>query len=86
MADVVRHVGCSRSLVESLDLQATGRTIFEEIREVRLSRALALLSKRGVPIQVISDMCGWKSPMALRRYFKARENMTLSAWRRRKFG
>lgn len=58
----------------------------EEIREARLSRALVLLAQRDIPIRVISDMCGWKSPMSLRRCFEAKEHMTLNEWRRRALG
>lgn len=86
VADVVRHIGCSRSLAELRYLQTTGHSISEEIREARLSRALVLLAQRDIPIRVISDMCGWKSPMSLRRCFEAKEHMTLNEWRRRALG
>ena len=86
VADVVRHIGCSRSLAELRYLQTTGHSISEEIREARLSRALVLLAQRDIPIRVISDMCGWKNPMSLRRCFEAKEHMTLNEWRRRALG
>ncbi len=86
VADVVKRMGCSRSLAESRYLQATGHSIFHEIREAKFEQVLVLLSRRDVPIGVIADMCGWKSPLSLRRYFESRTHMTLGEWRRKKLG
>lgn len=86
VADVVSRMGCSRSLAELRYLQATGHSIFEEIRDTQFSQVLVLLARRDVPIGVIADMCGWKSPLSLRRYFEKRTKMTLGEWRRQNLG
>lgn len=79
--DVVRHMGCSRWFAMKKYLEATGRSIFDEIREARFASAMVLLAQRGVQIGVIADRCGWKSPAAFRTYFEKRLGMTMSAWR-----
>ena len=79
--DVVRHMGCSRWFAMKKYLEATGRSIFEEIREARFAAAMVLLAQRDVQIGVIADRCGWKSPAAFRTYFEKRLGMTMSVWR-----
>lgn len=81
--DVVRRMGCSRSLAMARFLEATGRSIFAEIREVQFAQALVLLSRREIQIGAIADRCGWKSSTALRTYFEKRLGMTMRAWRNR---
>lgn len=82
VAAVVKHMGCSRRLAELRYLQATGKSIFEEIRDAQFAQVLVLLAQRNVPIGVIADMCGWKSPLSLRRYFEKRMSMTMGEWRK----
>lgn len=81
--DVVRQMGCSRWFAMKKYLEATGRSIFDEIREARFDAAMVLLAQRDVQIGVIADRCGWKSPAAFRTYFEKRQGMTMSAWRTR---
>lgn len=81
--DVVRRLGCSRRLAEMRYLQATGHSIFAEIRDAQFARVLVLLARRDVPVGVIADMCGWKSPVALRQYFERRTGLSLQDWRSR---
>ena len=81
--DVVRQMGCSRSLAMMRYLKATGRSIFAEIREAQFAQVLVLLSRRDIQIGAIADRCGWKSPVALRTYFEKRLGMTMREWRTR---
>ena len=81
--DVVRHMGCSRRLAMMRYLEATGRSIFAEIRETQFAHVLVLLSKRGVQLGAIADQCGWKSQTALRIYFERKLGMTMREWRAR---
>lgn len=81
--DVARHMGCSRRLAMMRYQEATGRSIFSEIRDVKFAHVLALLAQRDVQIGAIANRCGWKSPMSLRTYFEKRMGMTLRAWRER---
>ena len=81
--DVVRRMGCSRRLAMMRYLEATGRSIFAEIREAQFEQALVLLSQRNIQLGAIADRCGWKSPTAFRTYFEKRLGMTLREWRNR---
>ena len=81
--DVVRQMGCSRRLAELRYLEATGHSIFSEIREAQFARALILLSRRDIQLKAIADRCGWKSSMALRTYFEKRMRMTMREWRQK---
>ena len=64
-------------------IEATGRSIFAEIREAQFEQALVLLSRRDIQLGAIADRCGWKSPTAFRTYFEKRLGMTLREWRNR---
>ncbi len=79
--DVVRHMGCSRRLALLRYQEATGHSIFSEIRDVKFAHVLVLLARRDVQIGAIANRCGWKSAMSLRTYFEGRTGMTLRAWR-----
>ena len=81
--DVVRQMGCSRSLAMARYLEATGHSIFSEIREAQFAQVMVLLSRRDVQIGAIADRCGWKSPMALRTYFEKRQGLSMREWRKR---
>lgn len=83
VVDVVRQMGCSRRLAELRYLQATGHSIFSEIREAQFARVLILLSQRDIQLKAIADRCGWKSAMALRTYFEKRMRMTMREWRQK---
>ena len=83
VADVVRRMGCSRSLAALRYRQVTGRSILAEIREVQLEHAKVLLAQRDIPLNVLSDMCGWKSTASLRAYFAEQTGMSMREWRKR---
>ena len=80
-SDVIRETGLSRRLVERRFLEATGRTILEEITEVRFERACALLRDSTVRIGDVAFMCGWDSNSYMNRLFKMRTGMTPRQWR-----
>lgn len=82
---VADAMGCSRRLAELRFRTAVGRSILEEIREARLSHALELLSHPGQAIEPIANLCGWDSPVTLKRLFKERYGMTMRDWRRQAF-
>ena len=59
---------------------ATGKTILEEIQDVRFEKVCELLVT-DVPIGHIASQCGMRSDSFLKRFFKARTGMTLREWR-----
>ena len=66
--------------------EATGHSVLEEIRHVRLEKVETLLSQTDTPIGAIADLCGWGSSVALKCFFRARTGMTMREWRRKNRG
>ena len=66
--------------------EATGHSVLEEIRHVRLEKVETLLSQTDTPIGAIADFCGWGSSIALKRFFRAQTGMTMREWRRENRG
>ena len=73
----------SRRLFELRFREATGHSVLDEIRHVRLQKAYALLAGTDVPIGAIPDFCGYDCASTLDKLFRAREHMSMQEWRRR---
>jgi LacI family transcriptional regulator len=71
----------SRHLFEMRFREATGHSVGEEIIQVRLERAMDLLSRRDVPIADIAQLCGFRSDIALRKLFRSRLHVSMRRWR-----
>ena len=71
----------SRHLFEMRFREATGHSVGEEIIQVRLERAMDLLSRRDVPIADIARLCGFRSDIALRKLFRSRLHVSMRQWR-----
>lgn len=82
-ADVIAETGLSRRLVERRFLAATGRTIHEEITEIRFAHACQLLRDPSIPIGYVAEQCGWESDSYLKRLFKAHTGLSPRKWRER---
>ncbi|MBR1836743.1 MAG: substrate-binding domain-containing protein [Kiritimatiellae bacterium] len=80
-SEVIEETGLSRRIVERRFLEATGRTILQEITEVRFERACALLRDPSVRIGDVAFMCGWESNSYMNRLFKSRTGKTPRQWR-----
>ena len=74
---------CSRRLFDLRFREAVGHSVQDEIERVRLESVLEYLRDPGVPIGVIADFCGWRTPIALHYVFRRRMGMSMLAWRRR---
>jgi AraC-like DNA-binding protein len=61
-----------------------GRTIREDIVEMRLERAKKLLVDTDMPILRIPERCGSDAPNHFLRLFKERTGMTMLQWRRKR--
>ena len=79
-ADLLAEFPCSRRVAEKRFRAATGKTILEEIQDVRFEKVCELLVT-DVPIGHIASQCGMRSDSFLKRFFKARTGMTLREWR-----
>ena len=82
LSDVVSEMKCSRRLATLVFKRATGRTILDEIHEVRLQTACDLLARTPLPIETVSVQCGYSSCSFLKRMFLKRTGMTMREWRR----
>lgn len=83
VGDVARHLGVSRTgLDTAFRNQARGRSVAEEIREVRFARVLEMLANPLGQIGPIANKCGWKSETHLMSAFRVRYGMSMSEWRK----
>ena len=71
-ADVIRHLGCSRSLANLRFREATGKSILETIHDVRFRTATDMLANGRLSAQVVAARCGYKSTSFFRSEFKRR--------------
>lgn len=82
VAEVVAVVGGSRRAVERRFRQATGHTVLDEIRDVRLRQAQRLLADARVLLKNVHYQCGYEDDMAFRRFFRQKTGLSPSEWRR----
>ena len=82
-ADVVNTVCGSRRLAEIRFREAMGHSILDEIQHVRMEKVYFLLSMTDTPIGAVAAMCGYRSEIALHKYFKSVTGMCMREWRRR---
>ncbi len=79
---LARALGVSRTLLAQ-SFAKRGTSVAAEIREVRFSKAMGLLSNPHQAIGPIANLCGWKSETHLMTAFRRRTGMTMREWRRR---
>lgn len=82
-ADVVKGFSCSRRVAEIRFRKATGRSVLEEIRSVRLQRATELLKNGALDIGYIAHQTGYSTLPAFSAFFKAETGLSPAAWRKR---
>ena len=80
--DVFKLFSCSRRMAELRFRTATGRSILEEIRGIRLAKAKELLVGPPMKLDAIANFCGYKSAVAFSIFFKAETGVTPTAWKR----
>lgn len=81
--DVASYIGVPRRTAEMHFRAATGRSIHEEIDEVRFTKVLALLKNPRQTLDAIPDLCGFSTGVALRKAFKLRTGLSMREWRAR---
>lgn len=82
LADVIRAMGCSRSLAELRFREETGKTILETLTEKRWGKLLVQLRRRDVDFSALPSICGFRSAAALRELFRRRTGMSMTEWRK----
>jgi len=81
-AAVVKRLGGSRRLVDLRFRETLGHSILDEIQNVRLEKVCFLLSRTETPIGAIAGLCGYRTDIALRKFFRVRMGLSLAAWRK----
>ena len=81
VGDVVGQMEVSRRAAEKHFRIATGKSILEEIMEVRFGKVLDMLRNPNVKIGAIAGICGFSTDVALRKAFRLRMGMSMSDWR-----
>lgn len=82
--DVVSFIGEPRRTAEMHFREATGRSIHEEIDEVRFAKVFELLKNPRQFVTAIPVLCGFATGVALRKAFRLRTGMSMSDWRKRR--
>lgn len=85
-SDVSTKLRLSRSYFERLFRRETGRTFRAYLREVRLRKAITLLSDPTVQVKEIAYLCGYQSAPSFTREFKREFGLSPTDCRRDKFG
>ena len=81
--DVASYIGIPRRTAEMQFRAATGRSIHQEIDEVRFAKVFALLKNPRQTLDAIPDLCGFSTCVALRKAFKLRTGLSMREWRAR---
>ena len=81
--DVVAVIGEPRRTAEMHFREATGRSIHEEIDEVRFAKVFELLKNPRQSLGSIPDLCGFSTGVALRKAFRLKTGLSMREWRRR---
>lgn len=79
--DVAAAAKISRRLLQREFPEITGRTVIEELIEVRLTAVKRRLRETKNSVEQISSMCGFKSSSHLKTLFKRRFGVTMREYR-----
>ena len=80
--DILAKFPCSRRNAELRFRLATGRSVLDELLDVRIALAKELLQNTVCPVGAIADQCGYRSTARFFSAFKAACGMTPLAWRK----
>lgn len=80
VGDVVRCMGCSRRNADLLFGALLGKTILEEIHDVRMRHVKDSLRFADKNMKIVASCCGYNSVADMRRVFKRHEGCTVSEY------
>jgi LacI family transcriptional regulator len=72
VGDIAAHCGVSRRLLETRFLQAVGRTLLQELIEMRMERARTLLRETADTVSDVAASCGFTDPNYFTKAFRRR--------------
>ena len=81
-AEIIERVPVSRSVLQRRFRKETGRTLQEEVLNVRMKRARQLLAESDLTLAQITERAGFKYQEYFGAAFKARFDTTPAEWRR----
>ena len=81
--DVVKFLSMSRRSAERAFRRFFGRTILEEISDVRYQKACCLLKDTTRTLDGIYAECGYRDNISFRRFFRNKAGVSLGEWRKR---
>lgn len=80
--DVADFIGVSRRVLERKFRKTLGRSVFDEIRSIRVNQVSRMLLDTNLPISKISDILGFTDLNHLIRTFQRERGMTPARYRR----
>ena len=80
--DVVKHIGGSRRSAEMRFRETIGKSILEEIMDVRFARIFYLLENTDTSFDAIASFSGFADFEAMRKTFRRRTGLSPGEWRR----
>lgn len=83
-AEIIKGLPYSRRIAEIRFREATGKSILEEIRDVRLQKAIELLKDTNQSISSIANQAGYDTLPAFSAFFKAKTGFAPSVWKSKK--
>ena len=80
--DVVKHIGGSRRSAEMRFRETIGKSILEEIMDVRFARIFYLLENTDTSFDALASFSGFAGFESMRKTFRRRTGLSPGEWRR----
>jgi len=82
VSDIARQLPVTRRTLDRRFVEATGRSVLEEINACRLSRAKRLLSETDLPVKTVAHLAGFNSTERMRVLFIERAGTSPTTYRK----
>ena len=82
ISEVAAFLGCSTRMLQLSYKAVFGRTMRDDLVDLRLEQAKRLLADTDTPVLGVPEQCGSDSTNHFLRLFKSRVGMTMLQWRR----
>ena len=80
--DVLEQVNCSRSYLDRACKEATGMSVFQQIRHCQIAAAKRMLAEGSLSVEHVARQCGFSSGMRFSRVFRQETGESPSDYRR----
>jgi AraC-like DNA-binding protein len=82
VSDIARQLPVTRRTLDRRFVEATGRSVLEEINACRLSRAKRLLTETELPVKMVAHLAGFNSTERMRVLFVERVGTSPTLYRK----